>query len=117
MDSHEALLRLADAAGIEARYWDIRGEQHEAAPDTMRALLEALGVAAATDADVASSLAVLADAPWRTALPPVVTAREGNDIDIPFRLPSGGAIKWSISLETGETRTGAASVWRRSFTH
>ena len=107
MDSHEALRQLADAAGIEARYWDIRGEQHEAAPDTMRALLEALGVAAATDADVASSLAVLADAPWRRALPPVIAAREGADIDLPVRLASsGGAIKWSISLETGETRTG-----------
>ncbi len=107
MDSQEALRHLADAAGIEARYWDIRGEQHEAAPDTMRALLEALGIAAATDGDVTASLALLTDAPWREALPPVITAREGADIDLSVRLASsGGAIKWSINLETGETRTG-----------
>ena len=107
MDSHEALRLLADAAGVEARYWDLRGERHETAPDTMRALLEALGIAVATDGDVASSLAVVVDAPWRTALPPVVTAQEGSNIDLPFRLASsGGAIRWSIDLETGETRTG-----------
>ena len=33
MDAHEALRRLAEAAGIEARYWDIHGQLHEAAPD------------------------------------------------------------------------------------
>ena len=68
MDACESLRRLAQAAGIEARYWDIHGGLHEASPDTIRALLGALGVAADTDADIEAGLAFFAEAPWRSPL-------------------------------------------------
>jgi 4-alpha-glucanotransferase len=100
---------LADAAGIEARYWDIHGNVHETSPDTMRALLRALGIAAGTDSDIAVSLETHSEERWRTPLPPVIVAQEDLEIDVPLCLPvEGGAttLQWSVQLETGEIRTG-----------
>ncbi len=112
MDADEALRRLAQAAGIEARYWDIRGGLHETAPATMRALLGALGFAADTDGDVATGLASIAQEPWRTPLPSVVVARENCELDVPVRLPeaAGRTIRWTVRLETGEVRTGECGL-------
>lgn len=109
MDAHEALRRLAEAAGIEARYWDIHGELHEATPETIRALLGALGIAADTQADVEAGLVFFNEEPWRNLLPPVVVARENSEIEVPFRLPADdGAktIRWTVRLESGGMRTG-----------
>ena len=75
MDADESLRRLAQAAGIEARYWDIHGGLHEATPDTMRALLGALSVAADTEAEIEAGLVFFAREPWRHPLPPVIVAR------------------------------------------
>jgi 4-alpha-glucanotransferase len=113
MDADESLRRLAQAAGIEARYWDIHGGLHEASPDTMRALLDALGVAAGTDADIGAGLASFAEEPWRNPLPPVVVAREDSEIAVPLRLPADdGAkrIRWTLRLESGEMRTGEGDL-------
>jgi len=104
MDAYGALYQLADAAGIESQYWDIDGQQHQATPDTIRALLNALGHAANTEADAISGLAVLSEQQWRAGLPPVIVAQENCQIDVPFRLPQdGGAktIRLSVQLETG----------------
>lgn len=108
MDLPQALSQLADAAGIEGRYWDIHGQLHETAPDTMRALLRALGIAAETETDIAASLARLSENTWRGSLPPVVIAREGSEIDVPLRVPmdQGGRIRWSVRLETGAVLSG-----------
>ena len=108
-----ALAQLADAAGIEARYWDIHGREHQTSPDTMRALLRALGIAAGTDSDVAASLEALAEERWRTPLPPVVVGHEDAEIDLPLCLPvEDGAttLQWSVQLESGEIRTSADPV-------
>jgi len=112
MDADESLKHLAQAAGIEPRYWDIHGQLHETSPETMCALLGALGIAAQTQADVESGLNQLAEEPWRTALPPVIVAREANEIEVPFRLPEGSArtVRWTVRLETGGTRTGECSL-------
>ena len=113
MDASESLRRLAQAAGIEARYWDIHGGMHETAPDTMRALLGALGVAADTEADIEAGLAFFAREPWQSPLPPVIVARENSGLDVPVRLPAeGGArtIRWTVRLETGGMRTGECDL-------
>jgi 4-alpha-glucanotransferase len=107
MDADNSLRRLAQAARIEARYWDIRGGLHEATPDTMRVLLGALGFAADTAADVEAGLAFFAQEKWRSPLPPVVVARENGEIEVPFRLPAGErTVRWTVRLETGGVRTG-----------
>ncbi|HVZ28302.1 MAG TPA: hypothetical protein VG798_06560, partial [Rhizomicrobium sp.] len=78
------LNRLADLVGIEARYWDIEGGLHETKPDTARALLGALGFPADSDAAISESLARLETDAWRETLPPVIIAREGQDISGPL---------------------------------
>jgi 4-alpha-glucanotransferase len=109
MDADGTLNRLGDAAGVESHYWDIHGTRHETSPDTMRALLRALGVSADTEVDVWSSLATLGEAPWRSALPPVVVTQEAEPVVLPVRLPmeeEHRTIRWSLRLESGALRTG-----------
>ncbi len=112
MEVYQALARLADAAGIEARYWDMYGKVHETSPDTMCALLHALGIAAGSNGEIAAGLQTLAEEPWRTPLPSVIVAREETEIEVPLRLPEDGArtVQWSIRLEGGEVRTGECSL-------
>lgn len=109
MSGDEQLWQLADGAGIERRYWDILGNLHETTSETARAVLEALGVAARTEAEIAESLARFVEEKWQSALPRVVVAREHDEIVVPLRLPvNAGArvIRWSVQLESGETYTG-----------
>ena len=108
-----ALNRLADAAGIEPRYWDIRGRLHERSPETARHLLRAMGIPAGTDTEVAASLAMLAEEPWREVLPPVIIATEGREIEVPVCLPANLAARslhWSIERETGEHERGECAL-------
>jgi (1->4)-alpha-D-glucan 1-alpha-D-glucosylmutase len=107
------LNRLADAAGIEPRYWDIHGRLHERSPETARHLLGAMGIPAATDAEIAASLAMLAEEPWRDVLPPVIIATEGRDVEVPIRLPmkvSTRSLRWSVARETGELESGECAL-------
>jgi 4-alpha-glucanotransferase len=112
MEPHEALYRLADLAGIEARYWDIHGTQHVTSPQNMRALLGAFGLAAQSDLDVAASLAGLEEAPWLRVLPASFVARAEEDVRVPLRQPENGVrhVRWSLRLESGETRTGECDL-------
>jgi 4-alpha-glucanotransferase len=109
MDAENILFKLGDAAGIEAFYWDMHGTRHETPPESMRGLLKAFGIAADSDAEAWASLARLAEAPWRNALPPVLVGREGEALSVPVRLPIGDDnrfIRWSVKLEHGGERTG-----------
>ncbi len=102
--SDASLDALADAAGIEARYWDIQGRLHERSPDTARHMLRALGIPAASDADIAASLVRLTEDAWRETLPPVIVAKETGPIGVALRLAASTAarsLRWSIDLEAG----------------
>lgn len=104
-----SLSNLADAAGIEARYWDIDGRLHETSPETARRLLAALGLPAGTHAEIAASLNGLIEDRWREALPPVVIGTEGLEVGVAIRLPAELAdqtVRWSVDLETGGTVNG-----------
>ena len=95
---------LADAAGIEARYWDIQGRIHERSPDTARHLLRALGIPADSDAEVRASLVTLAEEAWRETLPPVIVAKQATKIRVPVHLAAKTAARylhWSVELEDG----------------
>ena len=108
----EALSRLADAAGIEARYWDIGGRLYETSTETARRLLSALGFPAATEKEVAASLARLEEEAWRETLPAAVIAMEGDEIAIPLRLPASGPrnLRWSLDLEGGGQASGSCNL-------
>lgn len=109
MHADHGLGRLADAAGIEPRYWDVAGNLYETSPETMRALCCGLGFPAASAAEIAASLAALDDAEWAAMLPPVIVARAGDEIAVPLRLPVRDGVRvarWFVQMESGERRAG-----------
>ncbi len=99
--SGEALIQLAEAAGIAPRWKDVHGEWHDVAPETLRAVLAALGLPSATDADLRDSLATVTKG--TLALPPLVTAEVGQPIPL-STVP--GAFR--VTLEDGTVRQGMA---------
>ncbi len=70
-----AILDLAEAAGIAARWRDVQGQEHEVAEPTLRAVLNALGHDTAKPGE---ALGALRAPPAR--LPPLVTAELGQPI-------------------------------------
>jgi 4-alpha-glucanotransferase len=84
MTDTDDLRALADASGIQVSYWNVDGQQITLSDDTLRALLAALDVPAATAEDVRRSLADLAAGQDRP-LPPTIVASSGS----PWHLPDG----------------------------
>ncbi|MBX6742886.1 MAG: 4-alpha-glucanotransferase, partial [Acetobacteraceae bacterium] len=68
-----SLRELAEAAGIATTWRNVHGEEKEVAPDTLRAVLAALGL----PGDVREARAVLAQ--LRNRLPPLMTLTCGPD--------------------------------------
>ncbi|MFG2019018.1 4-alpha-glucanotransferase [Actinomadura geliboluensis] len=89
----DELIRLAGHHGVATRYADWRGREAAVAPDTLVAVLAALGVDASTPGAARAELERVR-APART-LPPVVVVRHG---DGPPDFPGA-----SVELATGET--------------
>lgn len=104
-----ALDRLADAVGIEPRYWDIQGHLHERSPDTARHLLSAMGIAARSDTEIAASLKAQADSVWHEVLPLVIVAQEACEIAVPLRLRAQN-LRWTIDFENGAQKSGECSL-------
>jgi 4-alpha-glucanotransferase len=105
----DPLADLAAAAGIAIHTLDAFGRPHEVPPPTLRAVLAAVGLPAATDAQVAGSLASLRQP---LALPLLVTAAAGEAAIVPaatgryrLRLESGGATEGVFAPDdTGRMR-------------
>lgn len=106
--------RLAERCGILSGYADIWGREHRATPETTRALLAAMGVAAATDAEAAASLAALERDEWRRALPPVVVLHEPLvQPSVPLHLPARAIerpLPWRFRPEHGDEVRGSISA-------
>ncbi|MEJ1976217.1 MAG: 4-alpha-glucanotransferase [Acetobacteraceae bacterium] len=97
----DLLHQLAEAAGLALRWRDVHGQEHEVSPETLRAVLKALGHEAANDAQAAEGLAAL-QYPGR--LPPLVTADAGGILAVPpgeYRLAlTDGPVLESFSTGT-----------------
>ncbi|MDO5629772.1 MAG: 4-alpha-glucanotransferase, partial [Mobilicoccus sp.] len=90
------LAELARAYGVATDYWDWQGEHVSVAPDTIRAVLAALGVD--TD-DAAAALTDVTDRRWRRRLPPVVVATQGSTARVPVHVPDGDPVSVWVELE------------------
>lgn len=105
MGSDENLLdRAAEAHGIELEYTDVFGRVHHASDDVTRALLDALGIPGATDADIERARANERAAKASQIIDPVMVVRD-DAAAIEFRVPamlSGVSIKLEIEWENGE---------------
>ena len=102
-----ALRRLAAAHGVALAYRDAWGDVRDATDDVLRAILAAMHVDAATDAQIGESLAQLALAQCRECLPSMSVVRADAR---PWRLrvhlpaaPGGRALEWHAVAEDGVT--------------
>jgi len=104
-----ALDRLAAHYGIEPAFADNWGRRHEVSAATKRALLAAIGVPVASDAELRASLERAAAEAWREVLPPVAVVREGELLAPTVTLPAklGGRLAWSVKTEDSRRRRGA----------
>ena len=107
----DPLQDLAGRVGFAPGYHDAFGQWHELAPDDRAALLRALGLAIDGPGAAEAALARLVAADWLRPLPPVLVLADGPR-QVPIALPIGGGrprLRWSLRLETGETRDGETS--------
>jgi 4-alpha-glucanotransferase len=104
-----ALEALASRCGIVAAFTDARGERRSTSAEMQRALLAAMGIAAADDAAARASLEELERREWHSALPPVRVFYPGEPPAVELNLTSSAsAIAWHLALEDGGERRGAA---------
>ncbi len=101
----EALLRLAQAAGLSPEWTDAFGQPQQVGADTLRAVLAALGLNAGDDAACEASLAILAEDEQRLALPPLITAQAGHEV-VFSPLARVHGLPYRLMLESGEERSG-----------
>ncbi|TCP60382.1 4-alpha-glucanotransferase [Rhodovulum bhavnagarense] len=99
-----ALGALARAAGVLPVYRDLAGVAHPTGPETARALLSAMGLAAETEAEAAGTLAAWQAETSGRALPAWAVAEPGNAPDL--RPVRGG--EWHLQLEDGTQHEGRA---------
>ncbi len=104
MNPMNPLHDLATAAGLEIIWHDVNGIDRTVSDDSLRAVLAAIGLPAATDAEVADSRAMLRQETGANILP-LVTA----DCHAPISL-SGAPGPYRLTLESGEVITGMATA-------
>ena len=102
----EALSQLAQAYGIEPAWHDIWGGRHDVTHETLRALLGAMHVPAATDEQVRSSLAAHRARIWAESVPPVHGACAVSELPLrlTLRLPAAldaQPLRWRLDEEHG----------------
>ncbi|WP_337996090.1 4-alpha-glucanotransferase [Oleispirillum naphthae] len=109
----QALGQLAEEAGIHRDYWDIAGTLHVTSDATKRAILAAMGISAATDAEAAQSLTAWRERPWRDLLPPVVVVRRfapDTPVSVEVAVPDELAFSrlgWRLEVENGDVHEDA----------
>jgi 4-alpha-glucanotransferase len=102
--SDDALLALAEAAGLLPNWEDAFGTQQNVAPETLRRVLAALDLPAGTDAEIADSHANLRQL-RRETLAPLVTAEAGKPTTLPIE-PD----RFEVVLEDGARLAGTAKA-------
>ncbi len=103
--SDQALLALAEQAGVAPRWRDAFGRTHDVTPDTLRAVLRALDLPAGTESEIRDSRAALVEQGRTGSLPPLVTAEVGRQVRLP--MPAG---RFRVTLEGGGGYEGATEA-------
>lgn len=100
------LTALADRLGVACAYHDWAGNFVTVAPETVVAVLAALGVRADSEEDCAASLLELDRRHWARALPPTIVARSGSETSLWVHVHHGAPAHVWVRLEDGTVRTG-----------
>lgn len=102
----DTLRELAEAAGLAPEYEDARGECQTIASETLEAVLDRLGVPAASEEERRTSLARLRGGDGED-LPPLIVADQGRPVALP-----GASGRWELRLESGRTLSGTVARGR-----
>lgn len=104
------LAELARLHGVQPRYRDAGGRERRSPPESVVAVLRALGAPLPAGRmpaprEVSQALDLRRRALWERVLPPVVVAPDGILPTLPLRLPAGepGLPELRVVLEGGET--------------
>ncbi|MBW3086525.1 4-alpha-glucanotransferase [Austwickia sp. TVS 96-490-7B] len=93
------LADLARASGVATEYWDWQGRHVVVGADTIRTVLAALGIDAATPEQIDAALNDHELAPWRQRLPHTTLTRQGQPAHVPVHVPHGSPVEVWIELE------------------
>jgi 4-alpha-glucanotransferase len=100
--SDEILRQLAAKAGVAPQWTDQAGEQRDVSPESLRAILFALGLPADDDAALRNSLSMVEGGANAVALSRFTTARVGQPVALPIALTAGSSVE--LLLEGGAQR-------------
>ena len=100
----ESLVRLARAHGVAPEFEAFAGGTQQVAAGTLVAVLAALGVDASSPERVEVALRHAQDAPWRRVLPPVVVARQSQEVQVPVHVTHGDAVRAWVEVDAAEGR-------------
>lgn len=111
------LTALADRLGVACAYHDWTGNFLTVDPETVVAVLAALGVRADTEEACAASLSDLDRQHWARALPPTIVARSGSQASFWVHVPHGDPAQVWVRLEDGTVRSDVrqADNWNPPF--
>ncbi len=104
---------LASLHGIGQSYRDWRGELREVSLESRSAILAALGVDTNDENATASAISQHETVRWTRLLPPVSVVHVDQSIRIPLAVSRdlrAKSVEWTITLESGEERSGAAEL-------
>jgi 4-alpha-glucanotransferase len=107
-DYADALWKAAAECGIEREYWDVLVKRHEASPEVVRGILEALGWNAATFETLEQARAARFEKRIAEILPKTAVISE-SEKSVPITLPASdsGSICFQILLEDGHRLAGS----------
>ncbi len=99
---NQRLARLADRLGVERGFWDTAGDEHVAPPETLRAIVAAMGFAAGSDDELDAALHIVEAETSARLIPQSWCVDEGGWLCFPVRATAGD-YRWVIDLEDGGT--------------
>ncbi|SDQ55256.1 4-alpha-glucanotransferase [Microbacterium sp. cf332] len=101
--SSPTLTALAEAHGVATEYSSFASERVRVPATTLRAVLTAMGVAAADDDQAATSLAEAEARPWRRLVPGSTVVRAGAG-EVELHVADGNDVEVVLVLEDGSIR-------------
>jgi 4-alpha-glucanotransferase len=102
----DSLVELARRYGVATEYQNWTGRYTVVAEATLIAVLDALGVPAATEDERSAALAAHDRNHWERSLPPAIIARSGVASSFWVHVTHGEPVGLWLRLEDGSVRTG-----------
>jgi len=98
----DGLSQLAQAYGVATEFWDWQGNHRPVSAQTVRTVLEALGVAADDAQTIKDSLRATHEAPWRELAPKVVVTRAGIVPRVQLHAGADVSLELRLTTEAGD---------------